>query len=135
MSESSPMTDAKHTAEPWTHLGTMVVKDSDETIVIRADLVVPMSSKRICLTDNESYSSSEECEANAARLTVCVNALSGVKDPADFVKAAREFSRAVGIALSGDASDNWEQRIRDTLKAFRAAGGGETELNRGDAAD
>lgn len=147
MSESSPMTDAKHTLpfeyeqtpEPWhlAHDGTTVRRWKPE--VVGGTSIASFTHR--CNNDEQGDSDDEReyaeriARLNASRCVACVNALSGIPHPADFVKAAMEFSRAVGIALSGDASDNWEQRIRGALKAFRAAGGGETELNRGDAAD
>ena len=54
-----------HTPGPWGASGTMVVSPPTRTALERIQQDVQFTSKRICLTDNETYMTPEESEANA----------------------------------------------------------------------
>lgn len=69
-----------------------------------------------------------EALANASRIVDCVNSLAGISNPSDFVLAARELGKLVKNVMDVELH-NWDSAaataIRESLSAFRAAGGGE----------
>jgi hypothetical protein len=64
-------------------------------------------------------------QINAARCVECVNALTGIPNPAEFVRAARELAEAANDEYARVAGDYgiYLDKIDSALSAFRAAGG------------
>jgi hypothetical protein len=62
------------------------------------------------------------------RATKCAEAMDGIPNPAEFVRAARELERIVQNVLDVELRE-WDcaagTAIKDVLSAFRAAGGGQ----------
>jgi len=62
------------------------------------------------------------------RSVACVSACEGISNPSDFVRAARELGKLVKNVMDVELH-NWDSAaataIRESLFAFRAAGGGE----------
>lgn len=101
---------SKHTPEPWsdeTHPRTHTISDNSGTYGIA-----------------RSMSDSDFAIACSA-----VNALAGIDNPSDFVRAARELADKAEQYQDDDTYDN-EKQLREALSAFRAAGGGELEEKR-----
>lgn len=116
MSESSPMTDAKHTAEPW-----KIQSFPTDPL----DKVRNAGGGTVAHTGDVTYHGSDPiiAMANANRIVACVNACENIPNPADFVKAARELFCKAEQYYHDDTMDK-ENQLRDAIEAFRAAGVG-----------
>ena len=101
---------SRHAKEPW--------KASE-------CYVCTMSSREIADCDSIDETDCSICQANAARIVACVNALAGVPDPAavaELVEAARglnEPMRRYMSHLTWTSGD--EQMLIDAAIALRAA--------------
>jgi hypothetical protein len=73
-------------------------------------------------------------QINASRCVDCVNALTGIPNPAEFVRAARELARCVSDAAKANdmtfvvtgrqiLGEEIRKDFEQALSAFRAAGG------------
>lgn len=79
------ITQPKHTPEPW------VAEQANGSL--ETAMFISAGEKTICALygDWPDQVGDLEQKANASRIVSCVNALAGIPDPEEFVKAAKEL--------------------------------------------
>jgi hypothetical protein len=130
------MSEQKHTPEPWLaegefkQVGCLVRGLSTEWVGYVVQLNAEKYRGEVCgfqSATNIDGIKPNEALANATRIVSCVNALAGIPNPAEFVRAARELAEAANDEYARVAGDYgiYLDKIDSALSAFRAAGGGQ----------
>jgi hypothetical protein len=117
------MSEQAWTKEPW-EIGI----DIDTNLRLRHNCLVQGTGWPFHLPVASTYypyiADVDQCEANALRIVDCVNALAGIPNPADFVRAARELADIADGTIAFAANDLAAlPALTKAVKAFRAAGG------------